>query len=174
MKYRPDIDGLRGIAVLSVVIFHLFPFVFVGGFVGVDIFFVISGFLISKIIIGELSRNEFSFLDFYSRRARRILPALIALLVGCFILGWIFLLPKDFIQLGKHILGGAGFVANFIFASETGYFETQNSFKPLLHLWSLAIEEQFYLAYPLILYVTYKLRIISYGPCSYWVEHPLL
>ena len=159
MKYRRDIDGLRAIAVLLVVLFHIFPFGLPGGFIGVDIFFVISGFLISKIIFTGVETKNFSFKSFYSRRIKRIFPALIIVLLSSFFLGWFLLLPKEFVQLGWHIFGSATFISNFVLAHETGYFEVQNSYKPLLHLWSLAVEEQFYLTYPLLIFVTQKLKI---------------
>lgn len=161
MKYRSDIDGLRAIAVLSVVIFHAFPALFAGGFVGVDVFFVISGYLISSLIFHELNDGTFSFLDFYSRRVRRIFPALIILILVCFCLGWIFFLPKDFVRLGKHMIGGATFSSNFILTTEFGYFEPRSSLKPLLHLWSLAVEEQFYITYPLLLVLARKVKLNS-------------
>ena len=111
-QYRPDIDGLRAFAVLSVVLFHAFPEFITGGFIGVDVFFVISGFLISTIIFERLEQGTFSFIDFYARRVRRIFPALILVLVTSFILGWCILFASEYKQLGKHIAGGAGFVAN--------------------------------------------------------------
>jgi peptidoglycan/LPS O-acetylase OafA/YrhL len=144
-KYRADIDGLRAIAVLAVVAFHAFPNGLKGGFIGVDIFFVISGFLISTIIIGSLERGSFSFSEFYARRLKRIFPALLLVLAACFVFGWFALLADEYKQLGKHIAGGAGFVANFMFWQESGYFDNAADTKPLLHLWSLGIEEQFYI-----------------------------
>ena len=158
-KYRPDIDGLRAIAVLSVVGFHAFPGFFPGGFIGVDVFFVISGFLISKIIFESLEKDLFSFSGFYGRRIRRIFPALIVVLLACFAAGWIDLIPEEFEQLGKHILGGATFVSNLLLWGEAGYFDFSSESKPLLHLWSLGIEEQFYIFWPLILWISYKRRI---------------
>lgn len=122
-KYRPDIDGLRAIAVLSVVGFHAFPSWVTGGFVGVDIFFVISGFLISTIIFGNLERNTFSFLEFYGRRVKRIFPALLIVLIACYTFGWFALLADEYKQLGKHIAAGAGFVSNLVLWSESGYFD---------------------------------------------------
>ena len=156
--YRPDIDGLRAVAILAVVIFHAFPKALRGGFVGVDVFFVISGFLISTIIFRSLRRGGFSFLGFYANRVRRIFPALILVLGSCVLLGWFALLPDEFAQLGKHVAGGAGFVQNFLLWSEAGYFDTQSELKPLMHLWSLAIEEQFYLFYPLLMGLAWWLR----------------
>ena len=112
-KYRPDIDGLRAIAVLSVVGFHAFPNWIPGGFIGVDVFFVISGFLITTILFKSLEAGTFSFSDFYSRRIKRIFPALFVVLVACYALGWVTLLPDEFKLLGKHIAAGAGFIANW-------------------------------------------------------------
>ena len=112
--YRPDIDGLRAIAILSVVIFHAFPTKLRGGFVGVDIFFVISGFLISSIIFRSLQRGDFSFSEFYARRVRRIFPALILVLAASYTVGWFVLLPDEFKQLGRHMAAGAGFVQNIV------------------------------------------------------------
>jgi len=149
--YRPDIDGLRAIAVVSVVGYHAFPSLFQGGFIGVDIFFVISGFLISKHIWEELAAGNFSIKTFYVRRVRRIFPALILVLLACLIFGWIILTPGEYEQLGKHVTGGAGFVSNLIYWNEAGYFDNAADTKPLLHLWSLGIEEQFYIVWPLIM-----------------------
>lgn len=155
-KYRPDIDGLRAVAVLSVVVYHAFPSLLKGGFVGVDIFFVISGFLISIIIFSGLERDSFSFYDFYSRRIRRIFPALLVVLISCYAFGWFALLADEYKQLGKHIATGAGFVSNLILWSESGYFDTAAETKPLLHLWSLGIEEQFYIVWPVLLWAAWK------------------
>lgn len=155
--YRPDIDGLRAVAVLSVVIFHALPGVLPGGFVGVDVFFVISGYLISCIIFGTLKHGDFSFIDFYAHRIRRIFPALILVLASAYVLGWFTLLPSEARQLGKHMASAAGFVLNMTLWHEAGYFDTASEFKPLMHLWSLAIEEQFYLVYPLLIWCTWRL-----------------
>ncbi|MFS8068391.1 MAG: acyltransferase family protein [Byssovorax sp.] len=157
-KYRPDIDGLRAIAVLSVVAFHASRESVRGGFVGVDVFFVISGFLISTIIWGSLERGAFSFSEFYSRRIRRILPALAVVLVFCLAFGWLSLLPDEYKQLGRHISGGAVFASNLLLWSESGYFDAAAETKPLLHLWSLGIEEQFYIVWPLLLWTAWKAR----------------
>jgi peptidoglycan/LPS O-acetylase OafA/YrhL len=151
--YRPDVDGLRAIAVLSVLAFHAFPAAAPGGFAGVDIFFVISGFLISGIILAELGKGTFSIAEFYRRRVRRIFPALILVLAACLAIGWRVLLPDEFRQLGKHIAAGAGFVSNLALWRESGYFDTSAALKPLLHLWSLGVEEQYYLAWPLLLFL---------------------
>ena len=156
--YRAEIDGLRAFAVLSVVAFHTFPNWLKGGFIGVDIFFVISGFLITINIFENLNKGQFSFIDFFSRRIRRIFPALILVMVCSLIFGWFVLLSDDLNQLGKHIAGGTAFVSNFIFAEEVGYFDTQAEYKPMLHLWSLAVEEQFYIFWPLTLWIAWKLK----------------
>lgn len=122
-QYRPDIDGLRAIAVLSVVAFHAFPEWVKGGFTGVDIFFVISGFLISSIIFDNLDKDTFSFREFYARRVKRIFPALIIVMFSCYAFGWFALLGEEYKQLGKHIAGGAGFVSNILLWTEVGYFD---------------------------------------------------
>ena len=158
-KYRADIDGLRAVAVLSVVGYHAAPMWAMGGFVGVDIFFVISGFLISTIIFENLQRGSFSFIEFYSRRIRRIFPALIVVLAACFAFGWFTLFDDEFKQLGKHIAGGAGFISNLVLWNESGYFDNAASTKPLLHLWSLGIEEQFYIVWPLLLWAAFKKKL---------------
>ncbi|QQS47669.1 MAG: acyltransferase [Acidobacteriota bacterium] len=165
-KYRPDIDGLRAIAVIGVVCFHAFPQHVGGGFIGVDIFFVISGYLITGIIIRQQSKNEFSYREFYARRIRRIFPALALVLTVSLVLGWLILLPGEFKSLGKHTFAGAAFVSNFAFWREMGYFDGPSDHKPLLHLWSLGIEEQFYIVWPLL--------IISVIKWSRWLLPVLL
>ena len=155
-KYRSDIDGLRAIAVLSIVAFHAFPEYISGGFIGVDIFFVISGYLISTIIFENLDKGIFSFKDFYSRRIRRIFPALFLVLILSFAFGWFALLTEEYKQLGKHIAGGASFLSNLFLWRESGYFDNTSDTKPLLHLWSLGIEEQFYIVWPILLWLTWK------------------
>lgn len=161
--YRRDIDGLRAVAVLAVIAFHAFPNALPGGFVGVDIFFVISGYLISGHIFESLENNRFSLLDFYGRRVRRIFPALIFVLLGCFVFGWVGLLANEFMILGKHIAASAAFVANLVFWSEAGYFDDTAVTKPLLHLWSLGVEEQFYLAWPILAWAAWRWRINALG-----------
>ena len=157
-KYRPEIDGLRGIAVLAVVVFHAFPSLVRGGFIGVDVFFVISGYLISTIIFENLDKGTFSFSEFYFRRIKRIFPALLLVLIFCFGAGWFALLADQYKQLGKHIAAGAGFLSNFILWNEASYFDNSNDTKPLLHLWSLGIEEQFYIVYPVFLWFAWKCK----------------
>ncbi|MGC4062885.1 MAG: acyltransferase family protein [Aquabacterium sp.] len=155
-KYRPDIDGLRAVAVLAVVAFHAFPDAIRGGFIGVDVFFVISGYLISTIIFDNLARGTFSFAEFYGRRVRRIFPALTLVLLACLVLGWHTLLVDEYGKLGKHVAGGAGFISNFVLWGESGYFDDVADTKPLLHLWSLGVEEQFYIVWPLLLWLARK------------------
>ena len=156
ISYRSDIDGLRAIAVLSVIAFHIAPAKLRGGFVGVDIFFVISGFLISSIIYKELESGAFSIVEFYVRRIRRIYPALFLVLSAVCVAGWTFLLPSDFVVLGRQILGGSTFAANFVLWWQSGYFSPEAALKPLLHLWSLGVEEQYYLIFPVICMAFYR------------------
>src|SRR6478672_5118032 len=155
-KYRPDIDGLRAFAVLSVVLYHAFPQMVRGGFVGVDIFFVISGFLISSILFAEMTEHRFSFAIFYGRRIRRIFPALAVCLAAVLAYGFVVLTPPELAQLGKHVFFGAGFLSNIVLWSESGYFDGAATFKPLLHLWSLGIEEQFYIVWPALLWLAFR------------------
>lgn len=174
--YRPDIDGLRAVAVGSVVLFHAFPSIVRGGFIGVDIFFVISGFLITSLIVKGLTNDAFSFVDFYSRRIRRIFPGLILVLVACLLIGRAILFPGEDQQLGKHVLGGTGFVSNLLLWRENGYFDNSSDTKPLLHLWSLGIEEQFYIIWPMMLWIAFRLRInasvliVVAGGVSFWLN----
>jgi peptidoglycan/LPS O-acetylase OafA/YrhL len=138
--YRPDIDGLRAIAILGVVAFHADKRWAPGGFVGVDIFFVISGYLITQLILRGLASGTFSLLEFYQRRIRRIMPALVAVLLATWLIGWIMLAPSEYGSLGEHISAASVFASNFLLIHETGYFDTAAELKPLLHLWSLAVE----------------------------------
>lgn len=164
--YRPDIDGLRALAVLAVVGFHAFPDVIKGGFAGVDVFFVISGFLITGILqkslqINDLTQERLSFWSyigkFYQRRIVRIFPALLTVLATSFALAWLLLQPAEFKTLGKHMLAGAGFVSNIVYWQEAGYFDAAAETKTLLHLWSLAVEEQFYLIWPVLMWAAWRL-----------------
>ncbi|PAR20656.1 acyltransferase family protein [Vibrio metoecus] len=154
--YRSEIDGLRAFAVLSVVAFHAFPSWLKGGFIGVDVFFVISGFLITSHIFENLDKGQFSFTDFFSRRIRRIFPALILVMACSLVFGWFTLLADEFAQLSKHVASGAAFITNFILVDESGYFDNAAETKPMLHLWSLAVEEQFYIVWPLMLWLAWK------------------
>ena len=158
LTYRPDIDGLRAFAVLAVVFYHAFPALLAGGFVGVDVFFVISGFLISSIIFSELDTHTFKFSSFYARRIKRIFPALIVVLLFSFGVGWFLLFENELKQLGDHVSRAALFLSNFILWYETGYFDNAAETKPLMHLWSLGIEEQFYIVWPLVAWFLWRLK----------------
>lgn len=153
LAYRRDIDGLRAIAVLAVVLFHFGVPGLSGGFVGVDVFFVISGFLITSIILRERETGNFSFLNFWARRARRILPALLVMMFVSLVAGWFLMAPKDYSELGRSIHNQVIFISNLFFMRQDGYFETASDMKPMLHTWSLSVEEQFYIAFPLVLAV---------------------
>jgi peptidoglycan/LPS O-acetylase OafA/YrhL len=157
-KYRPDIDGIRAIAVTSVVASHAFPEYLPDGFIGVDIFLVISGYLISSIIMRDLERGSFSFPTFYGRRIRRIFPALTLVLAVTLFFGWYCLFAPEFRQLGLHAAVSALFSENLLLWSEAGYFDKSSILKPTLHLWSLAIEEQFYILWPALLFMAFSLR----------------
>jgi peptidoglycan/LPS O-acetylase OafA/YrhL len=150
---RPDIEGLRALAVLAVIITHVTPKQLSGGFTGVDIFFVISGYLIGRHLLEDIQARRFSFRNFYARRARRIFPALIVVLAAASGCGWLILSPREFASLGRHVAAAALFCNNFLLWSESGYFDSPSLSKPLLHLWSLGIEEQFYLVIPLLLWL---------------------
>ena len=155
-KYRPDVDGLRAVAIALVVAFHAFPTQLSGGFIGVDMFLVISGYLISNYIVGALKTGSFSFFTFYVRRVRRIVPALSVVLLAALGFGWFVMLPFEFRQLGKHVAASTTFCSNIVFWLESGYFDTGAETKPLLHLWSLGVEEQFYIAWPAIMLAAHK------------------
>lgn len=157
--YRPEIDGLRALAVLSVCLFHAGVPGVSGGFVGVDVFFVISGYLITGIIQSGLAAGNFSIADFYARRARRILPALFLVLVCCSVLGYFLMLPSELSMLGRHIAATALFVSNISFFRESGYFDLSAELKPLLMTWSLGVEEQFYIVWPLLLWGASRWRL---------------
>ena len=154
--YRPDIDGLRAIAVISVVLFHVRTGLFQGGYVGVDVFFVISGYLITGIIHEDLIGGRFSVARFYERRIRRIFPALFAVFIGSTALGAALLLPSEFVEFARSLLATTFFVSNVYFSTQTGYLATGVEMKPLLHMWSLSVEEQFYVIFPLLLAVAFR------------------
>ncbi len=174
LPYRPDIDGLRAVAVLLVVGFHAFPHTVAGGFIGVDIFFVISGYLIGGILLTDLHEGTFSPRRFYKRRILRIFPALLVVLAACLMAGWLTLLPDEFKALGKQVFGGSTFISNFLLWREAVYFDSAARAKPLLHLWSLGIEEQFYLVLPLVLWFCHRRRLRAavvvgfLGLLSFW------
>ena len=183
LRYRPEIDGLRSVAVVPVVLFHAGFQVFSGGYVGVDVFFVISGYLITGILLGDIERHRYSIARFYERRARRILPALLAMMLVCLPLAWAVMLPSEIAGFGRSVLAVLGFVSNIEFWREEGYFSTASELKPLLHTWSLAVEEQFYLAFPLILWALRGVRarltlavlalaaLASFAACEYAAFH---
>lgn len=156
--YRADIDGLRAVAVGMVMAFHAFPEWLPGGFIGVDVFFVVSGFLITTLILENIDSRSFSIADFYARRIRRIFPSLLVVMASCWLFGGFALLPDEYRALGKHIAGSALFIPNFLFWGESGYFDYAAETKPLLHLWSLGIEEQFYLLWPLVVWLSLRYR----------------
>jgi peptidoglycan/LPS O-acetylase OafA/YrhL len=147
--YRPDIDGLRALAIVLVVAYHYFGLP--GGYVGVDVFFVISGYLITGILLRDLEGGRLGLLDFYARRFRRILPPLLVVIGASLLVGWLCLLPVDLRELSEEACASAVYVLNFLLWHESGYFDAAATTKPLLHLWSLAIEEQFYLLWPAFL-----------------------
>jgi peptidoglycan/LPS O-acetylase OafA/YrhL len=162
VAYRADIDGLRAIAVLAVVGYHAVPAFVPGGYVGVDIFFVISGFLITGLLLADVDANKLSLSNFFSRRIRRIFPALILVIAATLFAGWFLLLASEFLPLSRSAAAAAGFVANFQFWREVGYFDAAADLKPLLHLWSLSVEEQFYLLWPvMLLFITRKPALMA-------------
>ncbi len=156
--YRSDIDGLRAIAVLAVVFYHFFPTQLPGGYVGVDVFFVISGYLITQIILSKLVTQQWSIADFYARRIRRILPAVTVMVVTTIGLGWVFFAGPEWQELGRHVVAGVSFFANILLYTDVNYFNADITYKPLLHLWSLGVEEQFYIGWPIALAVAYRQR----------------
>jgi peptidoglycan/LPS O-acetylase OafA/YrhL len=162
IDYLPHVDGLRALSILLVIGFHAFPHILSGGFIGVDVFFVISGYLISKIIIKTIDKKKFSILTFYSKRIKRIFPSLILVLIFCSVFGWFALFSDEYKNLGKDIFFASIFLSNYILLQESGYFDTSAFAKPLLHIWSLSIEEQFYIFWPLILYFFYKKKNFFY------------
>lgn len=155
--YRADIDGLRGIAILLVIVFHAFPSVLPAGFIGVDIFFVISGYLITKLLL-QAQNQRFSLLEFYRKRILRLVPALITVLIFTLIIGWLDLFPNEFLELNHQIAAGSAFVMNWLLFSQIDYFDSAIQAKPLMHLWSLGIEEQFYILWPLTLLLLCRLK----------------
>jgi peptidoglycan/LPS O-acetylase OafA/YrhL len=156
VRYRPEIDGLRAVAVVPVILFHAGIDAFGGGFVGVDVFFVISGYLITSIILAEQQEGTFSLLSFYERRARRILPALFLVMAASSLMAWLLFYPSDLEAFSRSVIATALFSSNFLFWHETGYFDTAAELKPLLHTWSLAVEEQYYILFPLFLMAMWR------------------
>lgn len=157
MDYRREIDGLRALAVLPVILFHAGFKVFSGGFVGVDVFFVISGFLITTIILAELEVGKFSLINFYERRARRILPVLFFVMLLCLPFAWMLLIPEDMRSFSHSLVAVSAFASNILFWGTSGYFDSAAELKPLLHTWSLAVEEQYYVFFPIFLMFAWRL-----------------
>jgi peptidoglycan/LPS O-acetylase OafA/YrhL len=155
--YRPEVDGLRALAVVPVILFHARFKAFSGGFVGVDVFFVISGYLISTILLKELERGQFSIARFYERRARRIVPALTVVTLSCVPFAWMWMLPDEFHRFGQSMIAVGAFVSNIFFWKTTDYFSPNAEQQPLLHTWSLAVEEQYYILFPLFLALCWRL-----------------
>jgi len=158
LNYNPALDGIRGVAVLFVILGHYFPGRIKPGYLGVDIFFILSGFLISSIIFQNLENNKFSFKIFFRNRARRLFPALIFLLIFCLIFGYLYVPATYYKIIGIHTFTTGFYIQNLKLASEIGYFDINRIYKPLLHTWSLAVEEQFYLFFPLLLFFIYKIK----------------
>ena len=151
LSYRPDIDGLRALAVISVILFHINPNYMPSGFLGVDIFFVISGFLITSIIYREMAEETFTFANFYNRRIKRILPIFfVVLIIGLLVVWWLFL-ERDFHSITKSAISAVFFLSNLYFSRDGGYFDISSEEKPFNHIWSLSVEEQFYFIFPLVL-----------------------
>ena len=150
MYYRREIDGLRAVALVPVILFHSNVQSFSGGFIGVDVFFVISGYLITSIILAELKVKEFTFNNFYERRARRILPALFIVLFSCLPFALYFLRPGDHLEFSKSLIAINLFTSNILFWRTSGYFSTVAELNPLIHTWSLSVEEQYYLILPIL------------------------
>jgi len=156
LKYRPEVDGLRAVAVLPVILFHAGVPGFSGGYIGVDVFFVISGYLITSILISDLEADRFSLVSFYERRARRILPALVLVILACLPFAWLWMLPNELVSFGKSGAASLLFISNVFFWSESGYFNPVSDLMPLLHTWSLAVEEQYYLLFPIVLALLWR------------------
>lgn len=158
LLYRPEIDGLRAIAVLTVLLCHAGIAGFSGGYIGVDVFFVISGFLITSLIVKDLEAGTFSFINFWERRCRRILPPAVIVMTVTALAGWFLYLPRDYDLLGQQMAAQSVFGSNILFKLQEGYFDVASQTKPLLHMWSLAVEEQFYLVFPVVAYFAWKYR----------------
>ena len=156
VAYRPEIDGLRALAVLPVILFHAGFELFSGGYVGVDVFFVISGYLITSILLREMEQAKFSIIRFYERRARRILPALFFVVACCLPFAWFWLLPEDLARFGQSLIAVATFSSNIYFWQTANYFAPAAEEQPLLHTWSLAVEEQYYVLFPVFLMLFWR------------------
>ena len=181
MKYRAEIDGLRALAVIPVILYHADFDIFQGGFVGVDIFFVISGYLITSIIIRDIENNHFSLINFYERRARRILPSLFFIVFLTVIFSCLYLPPHALKDVGQSVFSVSLFISNIFFYFETDYFANTAKMAPLLHTWSLGVEEQFYILFPILLLFIKKLKklfqiflIFFLLICSLYISESLL
>ncbi|YCI05975.1 acyltransferase [Ensifer sp. D2-11] len=182
-EYRPDLDGLRAVAILPVLLFHAGFSSFSGGFVGVDVFFVLSGFFMARIILTDLERGSFSFWAFYLRRMRRIFPALFTMIAVSTVAAWFLLMPREFRYFGDSVQAAALFISNILFRSESGYFDLSSEMKPLLHTWSLSVEEQFYLFFPIAVFLAFKfarkhipaivlaVALLSFGASIWGIVH---
>ena len=155
--YRGEIDGLRALAVVPVVLYHAGFAIFGGGFVGVDVFFVISGYLITRNIYAEMTGGRFSIIDFYERRVRRILPALYFVMIASLPFAWLWLFPREFSDLGRRVVSVCLFISNIFFNGQINYYTENTETLPLIHTWSLALEEQFYLLFPILLLLSRRL-----------------
>ena len=184
LAYRPEIDGLRAVAVIAVIFFHAGIPGFTGGFLGVDLFFVVSGYLITGILAAELAGDRFSILRFYERRIRRIIPALMLVMLLCIPLAYWLMLPDDLENFGQSLVGTTLFANNILLLLTSGYFEMEVQFKPLMHTWSLGVEEQYYLVVPLLMWVAWRLgkarglvigigavTVLSFGACLWLARH---
>lgn len=169
IAYRPDIDGMRAVAVIAVMLFHGGLSGFEGGFLGVDVFFVISGYLITNILLREIDGDQFSLLKFYERRIRRIFPALAFVVMCTLPFAFWLMLPQQLIDYGESIVSVALFSSNILFWSESGYFSHAAEIKPMLHTWSLAVEEQFYVFFPLLLILVRNTRLLVFAIVALWL-----
>lgn len=180
IAYRPELDGLRGLSVLIVIFFHAGASFLGGGFLGVDIFFLISGYLIGAIILRETAQGKFSIRHFLERRFRRVLPALFALCLLCILPAWLLLPPSDLKDFSESLLGNAISVNNYLFLSQSGYFDQAPEMKPLLHTWSLSVEIQFYLSVALIMLMRKKYtiktanHIVALVACSSFIAYSII
>ena len=184
ITYRRELDGLRALALVTVLLFHAGFQIFTGGYVGVDVFFVLSGYLVTAMILSDVAQDRFSLIGFYERRVRRILPALLCVLAVTTPLAWLWLPPDDLKNFSETLIGSALFSSNFVFWRQSGYFDQQSAYKPLLHTWSLSVEEQFYFIFPIFLTLLWKrgksvvmvllsiLGVLSFA-CAVWlaIEH---
>lgn len=171
MKYRAEIDGLRAVAILPVILFHAGFSLFSGGVIGVDVFFVISGYLITSIITEEIHNKQFSFLHFYERRARRIMPALFLVMIVCIPFAWYWMLPNQMNNFSKSLIAVSLFSSNIFFWRESGYFAAISEEIPLLHTWSLAVDEQYYALFPIFIFLTWRFGKKIFSLCLLYFHY---